>query len=128
MTYMKKLLIGSLVYIIVAIVIAWFLADFAIYAIAIGALIAGIYMGRGATPFKGAIHGLMAGLVGGIIGGTIGGLVPVLGIPLGGWLNDLIGGILGSLTANPWYALPQMALVGLVLGLIGGFIGAKLRR
>jgi hypothetical protein len=128
MSYVKKLLIGSLIYIVVAIAIAWVLPDFAIYAAAIGAIIAGIYMGRMATPFKGAMHGLAAGLVGGIIGGLISGFVPELGVPMGGWLNNMLAGMLGQLTANPWFALPSMALVGLVFGLIGGFIGAKLRR
>ena len=128
MGYMKKLAIASLIYIIVALLIGFLLADFVIYAAAIGALIAGIYIGRGYTTFKGMLNGLIAGVVGGIVGGIVGGFVPDLGVPMGGWLNTMLVGVLGPLTENPWFALPSMALVGIVLGAIGGIIGAKLRR
>lgn len=128
MGYMKKLAIASLIYIVVALLIGYLLVDFAIYAAAIGALIAGIYIGRGYTPFKGLLNGLVAGLVGGIIGGIVSGLVPDLGVPMGGWLNSMLVGLLGQLTANPWFALPSMALVGIVFGAIGGFVGVKLKR
>jgi hypothetical protein len=129
MPYWKRLLIGSLVFIIVALLIGWFVVELAIYAAAIGALIAGIYIGREyPTPLKGALHGLVVGIVGGIIGGTIGGLIPDLGLNTGGWLNSALVSVLGPLTANPWYAIPSLALVGIVFGLIGGAIGPKTRR
>ena len=123
----KKIFIGAIIYIILGIVISFALPDFSVYAALISALIAGIYVGRGETTMKGLIHGLLAGLIGGVIGGFI---VPFigLGVPMGGWINDLVYGMVGPLTANPWFALPSMAIVGLIFGLIGGIIGAKLKR
>jgi len=129
MAYWKKLLIGALIYLILGVILVYVIpAAFVIYVAAIAAIIAGIYMGRGTTSMKGAIHGLLAGLLGGVIAGLIGGFVPGIGVPLGGWLNSLVVGVLEPALQNPWYALPSMSLVGIVFGAVGGFLGAKMRR
>lgn len=129
----KKILIGSLVYIVLAILIGYFVPDFAIYAAAVAALLAGIYIaGLGPSPIKGAFYGLLVGLIGGIIAGIIAMYLPSIGgvslaIPMGGWLNSMLAGMVAS--AAPWIAVPSMAIIGMIFGLIGGYIGkAYLKR
>ncbi len=125
----KKILIGSAIYIVIAILIGYFVSSLAIYAAAIAALLAGVYTAKlGASAMKAAMYGVIVGLVGGILGGILSVYLPTLtgvslAIPMGGWLNSLLASVFT--TAVPWLAVPSMAIVGMVFGLIGGYVGKK---
>ena len=42
---------------------------------------------------------------------------------MGGWLNTMLAGMVAQ--AAPWLAIPAMAIVGMVFGLVGGYVGKK---
>ncbi len=132
---MKKYIIGGILYVILAIILGMigglFPIDLSPYAILISALIAGFYVGRGsATAGKGAINGIIAGIIGGILAGivtTVWALPGTTGVPL----LDTLAVMLGTTITSYVTILAGFGFflgVGIILGAIGGWIGAKLRR
>ena len=130
----KMFLLGGLVYVIIAMLLTMMGAmlpiNLAPYAVLIGALIAGIYVGRKAmSPMRGAIDGMIACVIGGVIGGAITIYVSPLipsstGVPFVDQIVNMLGGMLSQYVGVfAWYVS-----MGLILGVIGGFIGTKLRR
>jgi len=132
---MKKYIIGGILYVILAIILGMLGGlspiDLSPYAILISALIAGFYVGRGsATAGKGAISGIIAGIIGGLLAGivtTIWALPGTTGVPL----LDTLAVMLGSTITSYVTILAGFGFflgVGIILGAIGGWLGAKLKR
>jgi hypothetical protein len=135
MANFKKLIIGGIVYVILAIILGMIGGllpiDLSPYAILLAALIAGIYVGRGAASAgKGAIDGIIAGIIGGIIAGivtTVWALPGTTGVPL----LDTLAVMLGTTITSYITILAGFGFfigAGIILGAVGGFIGAKLKR
>lgn len=124
----KSILIGSVIYFALAVLIGYFVSSLAIYAAAIAALLAGIYIARlGVSPMKGAFYGLLVGLIGGIIGGIISVYIPSLGgvplsVAIGAPFTILVGLVASTV---PWFAVPALAIVGMIFGAIGGWVGKR---
>jgi hypothetical protein len=68
----KLYLIGSVIYVALAIVLGIAVPFLAPYAVLIGALVSGMYVGtKGLTPAKAAIDGMVTGVIGGVLAGAI---------------------------------------------------------
>ena len=135
MAEFKKFIIGGILYVILAIVLGMIGSllpiDLSPYAILIAALIAGIYVGRGASSSgKGIIDGIIAGIIGGILAGivtTVWALPGSTGVPL----LDSLAVMLGTTITNYITILAGFGFfigAGIILGAIGGWIGKKLKR
>ena len=131
MASFKKYIIGGILYLILAIILGMLGGAFSMYAILIAALIAGIYIGRGAgSGGKGAMHGIIGGIIGGIIAGIVAPFVVLPGTT-GFPLLDSLAMMLGTTITSYVTILAGFGFfigVGIILGAIGGWIGAKLKR
>jgi hypothetical protein len=128
----KIYLIGAIIYVVIALVISMAVAVLAPYAVLIGALIAGIYVGmKGLTPMKAVIDGIIACVIGGIFGGLISILAGPLIKPSTGvsFLDEIVKFLGGFL--SPYLGIAAMTwfiAAGVILGAVGGFIGKKMKR
>ena len=135
MSNLKKLIIGGILYVILALVLGMVGGlspiDLSPYAILISALIAGIYIGRGSgTAGNGIINGLIVGVIGGIIAGIVAPFVVLPGTT-GFPLLDSLAIMLGTTITSYVTILAGFGFfigTGIILGAIGGWIGTKLKR
>ncbi len=123
----KKIIFASLMYVIWAVLIGYFIPILAPWAAIISALVAGIYVGRKTDAHKALISGFLAGVIGGIIHGIITMYTTTIyGIPLeismAAWLTPLLNVIDIPIQ---YFAFPALAIVGLVFGTVGGLIGSR---
>ena len=129
----KMYLIGGIIYVIIAIVLGMLVAALAPYAVLIGALIAGIYVGmKGTTPMKAAIDGIIACVIGGIIAGLITTFVSIPTTTGVSFLDSIIGIFGGMIATNSSGAIvgafAWFIAAGIILGAIGGYIGKKIKK
>ncbi len=124
---LKKIIFASLIYVIWSVLIGYFIPILAPWAAIISALVAGIYVGRKNNFFTALISGFLVGLIGGIIHGIVTTYTTsISGIPLevsmAAWLTPFL-----NLIKIPiqYFALPALAIVGLIFGSIGGIIGSR---
>jgi hypothetical protein len=128
----KLYLVGAIIYVVIALVIGMAVAVLAPYAVLIGALIAGIYVGmKGLTPMKAVVDGIIACVIGGIIGGLISMVAGQLIRPSTGvfFLDEIVRFLGGFL--SPYLGIAALAwfiAAGVILGAVGGFIGKKIKR
>jgi len=125
-------LTGGIIYVVIAIVLGMMVAVLAPYAVLIGALIGGIYVGmKGATPVKAAIDGIIACVIGGVIAGIITPFVPMVA-STGTLLDEIIKMFAGMIAANSPIAIGAVfawyIAAGIILGAIGGYIGKKIKK
>ena len=127
----RKILTGALAYLILAVILATYVSFAALYALPIGAFLAGALTGwKGGSGPKGAFNGALAGIIGGFIGGAISGYItiPLAGSQYGALvLTTLLGpSVASQVPAALGGAVTfATAATGLVFGAIGGYLGAS---
>jgi hypothetical protein len=132
----KPYLLGGLVYVLVAILLGMIgnfvpaISFIAPFSVLIGALVAGIYIGRKASkPMNAVIDGIIVGVIGGIIGGALTIVSSSLISPSTGisFLDQVIS-VLGNMLTPYLGVFAWFIANGIILGAIGGFIGKKLKK
>lgn len=120
----RKIFVGSLLYAAWSVLIGYILVQLIPWALIVAALVTGIYVGMN----KGRSEGLITGLLTGLIGGSLLGISSIfvktvydiqLSIPITGFLNPIFGSV-----SDPLLVIPTAAVIGLIFGSIGGFLGS----
>jgi hypothetical protein len=131
----KPFLIGAIIYVVLAIVLGMLVAQLIPFATLIGALIAGIYVGRlAATPFKAAVDGIIACVLGGVIAGAVtfvskGFILATTGLSFLDSIITLFGGLIAANSAGAVVgAFAWFIAAGIILGAIGGVIRKKIKK
>jgi hypothetical protein len=126
----KLYLIGSVIYVALAIVLGIAVPFLAPYAVLIGALVSGMYVGtKGLTPAKAAIDGMVTGVIGGVLAGAItifagSFIMATTGISILDQVVSIVGGFLSPYVgAFAWFIS-----AGIILGAIGGLMGKKIKK
>ena len=122
---LHKVVIGALIYMFWSVLIGYLIIQLVSWAVIIAALVAGIYAGFKTKTNKGVINGLMAGLVGGVTLGIVSIYTPTIyGIPLHVSITGLLNPLIDAASIIPWISIPSLAIIGVVFGTIGGFMGS----
>jgi hypothetical protein len=122
----KKIIFASLIYIIWAVLINYFVPLIAIWAAIIAALAAGIYVGYGSKASDALTGGVIAGLIGGLTTGVVSIYIPSFyGIPTSVSISGFSPVIQLIETTLPFFSASLLAIVGLVFGGIGGLLGSN---
>lgn len=122
---LKKIVYASIIYIIWAVLIGYFVPVIETWAALLAALAAGIYVGYGSKAFEGVSGGVIAGLIGGIVSSAIIIQIPnFAGIPLRVSMSFL-DPVAGLIETVPWFSNIVLAVTGIVFGGIGGLIGSR---
>jgi len=123
---LKKIIFASLIYIIWAILISYFVPLIATWAAIIAALAAGIYVGYGSKAYDGLVGGVIAGLIGGLTTGVVSIYIPSFyGIPTSVSVAGFSPIIQLIETTVPFFSASVLAIIGLVFGGIGGLLGSN---